>query len=162
MKIQLLYQKVYFKSNEWKELVSFISSLFVDSNIFLLSKNHVITFLKKIKSNFLGECLIIEIPVSLFESSNFYELLQKIESRYSSKLFLIGYLFSNHFISKSQLINYLLYMSFRKKNKLNVFGIHSFFLYETLKLFKLQELGLSLRLFFFRSSRLSTYYTYYY
>lgn len=49
MKIQLLYQKVYFKSNEWKELVSFLSSIFIESNIYLLSKNNVITLLKNMK-----------------------------------------------------------------------------------------------------------------
>ena len=39
MKLQLLYQKVYFKSNEWKDLVKNIRSFDPSISIFLLSKN---------------------------------------------------------------------------------------------------------------------------
>lgn len=114
------------------------------------------------KLNFLGECLIVEVPVSLFGRADFYELIQRVEIKYNSKLFLIGYLVHKYFINKIQLNNYLTYMSYRNKKKEELLSINQFFLYELLKYIKVQELQLSLCLFFFKSTKLNVNYNYYY
>jgi len=162
MKIQLLYQKVYFKSSEWKELISFISTLFSDVSIFLLSKNHVIMSLKQMKLNFLGECLIIEISTSLLTNTNFNDLMLKIENKYGARLFFIGYLFNNNFINKLQMNRYLTYFLFRIQNKMALSNLHNLSLYELFKYFKIQEIKLNIGLFFFKNNCLKTVHSYYY
>ncbi len=79
MKLQLLYQKVYFKSSEWKELVNYIKSFDQNISVFLLSKNIFLNELKQVKNKFLGECVILEITFK--EISVLFELMNKIQHK---------------------------------------------------------------------------------
>ena len=94
MKLQLLYQKVYFKSNEWKDLVSNIHSFDSSISIFLLSKNIFLNELKQIKHKFLGECVIIEL--FFYDINVVFNLINKLQKQYGAKFFLIGFLFNQN------------------------------------------------------------------
>jgi hypothetical protein len=163
MKIQLLYQKVYFKSSEWKELVNNIRSFDSSISLFLLSKNTYLSELKEIKSKFLGECVIVEF---FFNDINMlFDLVSKIQSKCSSKFFLVGFLFNSdskvYFLKVEQIKHYLSYYSDRKKNLGRLNTLHSLFLYEFLKFLKLNEVNKSLCLSFFKNNVLDTNFNYY-
>ncbi len=117
MKLQLLYQKVYFKSNEWRDLVNNIRSFDPNISIFLLSKNIFLNELKQVKNKFLGECVIIEF---FFSDINIvFDLINKIQKQYGSKFFLIGFLFNQnnkiYFLKMDQFKYYLSFYNDKKK-----------------------------------------------
>lgn len=168
MKLQLLFQKVYFKSNEWKELTTFLSSFSSNISVFLLSKNIFFTPLKQVKEFFLGECVVVEL---LLDNNNFFnvlfDLISKVQNKYSSKFFLVGFLWhfnsKIYFLTVEQIKNYFAFYKFKQNNS-SLIGIHSFFLYEFLKFIKLNEVFFSLRLSFFKnqSLMLNKSFSYYY
>jgi len=170
MKLQLLFQKVYFKSNEWKELNSFLLGLSPNISIFLLSKNIFFTPLKQVKESFLGECVVLEIMFSDGDIFNLlFDLISKIQNKYPSKFFLIGFLWQFnekvYFLTMEQMKNYFSFYKFKQGNlKKNVDGIHSFFLYDFLKFIKLNEVFCSIRLSFFKNQSLvsNRHFSYYY
>lgn len=153
MKLQLLYQKVYFKSTEWKELLSFIHSIEPNISISLLSKNTFFIPLKQIKQNFIGECILLDFELTSFDS--LFDLINKIQHKYAARLFLIGFLtnFNNvvYFLKINQLKNYYSFFNYKKNNITNT-TINSFLLYELLKHIKLNEVSYSLRLSFFKKN----------
>jgi hypothetical protein len=118
MKLQLLYQKVYFKSNEWKDLVNNIRSFDPSISVFLLSKNIFLQELKEIKNKFLGECVIVEFTFN--DINIIFELINKIQKQYGSKFFLIGFLFNQnnkvYFLKMDQFKYYLSFFNDKKKN----------------------------------------------
>lgn len=163
MKLQLLYQKVYFKSNEWKELVSYIRSLNSDLSIFLLSKNIFLNELKQVKSKFLGECVIIEL---VFKDINLiFDLINKIQNKYSSKFFLIGFLLYQdnkvYFLKIEQLKYYLSFYNNQIKKPFSLVSFNSLILYEFLKYLKLNEVNKSICLSFFKNHSINNF-SYYY
>jgi hypothetical protein len=165
MKLQLLYQKVYFKSNEWKELVSFISSFHSDLSVFLLSKNVFLSSLKEVKEKFLGECVIVELVIN--DLNFLFDIVAKIQSRYSSRFFLVGFLwnFNNkiYFLKVDQMKNYFSFYNYKKKNNQtsSIVGIHSLVSYDFMKLLKLNEVSLSICLSFFKTYSVNSF-SYYY
>jgi hypothetical protein len=165
MKLQLLYQKVYFKSNEWKELISFISSLSSDLSVFLLSKNIFLSSLKEVKEKFLGECVIVEL---VFNNLNFlFDIIAKIQSKYSSRFFLVGFLwnFNNkiYFLKVDQMKNYFSFYNYKKKNNQtsSIVSIHSLVLYDFMKFLKLNEVSSSICLSFLKTYSVNNF-SYYY
>lgn len=165
MKLQLLYQKVYFKSNEWKELVSLINSIYSKTNIFLLSQNIFFNELKQIKNKFVGECVIVEIEFS--QLNILFDLISKIQNKYASKFFLIGllYCFNNNtfFIKVDQLKHYQSYFNFKSQNNNNV-SLQTLLLFNYLKQLKLKEITYTLSVCFFKKNNLlaTRFFSYYY
>jgi hypothetical protein len=165
MKLQLLYQKVYFKSTEWKELVSLIHSIYSKTNIFLLSQNIFFNELKQIKSKFVGECVVVEIDFNQFNV--LFDLINKIQNKYASKFFLIGLLYSldqnTFFIKVNQLKHYESYFHFKSQNNNNV-SLQSLLLFNFFKQLKLKEVSYALSLAFFKRNNLLTnnFFNYYY
>lgn len=168
MKIKIIFQKTYFKSNEWKDVISFFKTFNIDLHILLLSKNIFIDSLKKIKENILGECFLVEIN-SLSNSEIFsicFNIINKVTNKYINRLFCIGFLieinndllFFNTYVIK----NYLLYLNFRQKNNFFNFNINSFFLYEFLKFIKLYNLKPNLSSLFLRNYNIVHSFNHYY
>lgn len=164
MKLQLLYQKVYFKSNEWRDLVNNIRSLDSNVNLFLLSKNTFLSELKKVKNTFLGECVIIEL---VFNNINaVFNIINKINKQYGSKFFLIGFLFNKnnkiYFLKMDQFRYFLSYYNEKVKSSSSLSnGFHSLILYELLKFLKLNEVNKSICLSFFKNNISNNFFTYY-
>ncbi len=163
MKLQLLYQKVYFKSNEWRDLVNNIRSFDPNISIFLLSKNIFLNELKQVKNKFLGECVIIEF---FFSDINIvFDLINKIQKQYGSKFFLIGFLFNQnnkiYFLKMDQFKYYLSFYNDKKKKPLFTSSFNSLILYELLKFLKLNEVNKNVCLSFFKNSILNNSFTYY-
>ncbi len=163
MKLQLLYQKVYFKSNEWKDLVNNIRSFDSNLTLFLLSKNTFLLKLKKVKNTFLGECVIIELTFS--DINTVFNIINKINKQYGSKFFLIGFLFNQnnkiYFLKMDQFKYFLSYYNDKVKSLSLSNGIHSLVLYELLKFLKLNEVNKSICLSFFKSNIFNNSFTYY-
>lgn len=163
MKLQLLYQKVYFKSNEWKDLLSSIRSFNSNVSIFLLSKNIFLNQLKEVKSKFLGECVIVEISFS--DINVVFDLINKIHKQYGSKFFLIGFLFNQnskvYFLKIDQFKYYLSFYNDKKNKPLFTSSFNSLILYELLKFLKLNEVNRSVCLSFFKNNVLNNHFTYY-
>lgn len=163
MKLQLLYQKVYFKSNEWKDLVNSIRSFDSNISVFLLSKNIFLDELKQIKSKFLGECVIVEF---FFKDINVvFDLISKLQKQYGSKFFLIGFLFNQnnkvYFLKMDQFKYYISYYNDKKKKSLLTTSFHSLILYELLKFLKLNEVNKSVCLSFFKNNLSQNLFSYY-
>lgn len=163
MKLQLLYQKVYFKSNEWKDLVNNIRSFDSNLTLFLLSKNTFLSELKKVKNTFLGECVIIEL---IFNNINIvFNIINKINKQYGSKFFLIGFLFNQnnkiYFLKMDQFKYFLSYYNDKLKSLSLSSSFHSLILYELLKFLKLNEVNKSICLSFFKSNVFYNSFTYY-
>jgi len=157
MNVRLLYQKVYFKSDEWKEFISFISSLSSIVTISLLSKNTVDASLKEIKKFLLGECLILELFINDNFFSTLFSLTNKIQQKYAARVFLIGFLVSLdnriYFIKVDQLHHYsTLLIEQEKKKKNTISSIHQLLLYEILKLLKFPEITYSLSLSYLKNN----------
>jgi hypothetical protein len=163
MKLQLLYQKIYFKSNEWKELVNNIRSFDSNISIFLLSKNIFLNELKQIKTKFLGECVIIEF--SFLDINIVFDLINKIQKQYNSKFFLIGFLLNQgnkvYFLKIDQFKYFLSFYNDKKKKPISNDSLHSLILYEFLKFLKLNEVNKSVCLSFFKQNIFNYNYTYY-
>jgi hypothetical protein len=163
MKLQLLYQKVYFKSNEWKELVNSIRSFDQNISIFLLSKNIFLDELKQVKSKFLGECVIVEF--SFNDINVVFELINKIQKQYGSKFFLIGFLFNQnnkiYFLKIDQFKYYLSFYNDKKKKALLTNNFHTLILYELLKFLKLNEINKNVCLSFFKNNLFNNSFNYY-
>jgi len=143
MKIQLLFQKVYFKSQEWKDLLVFLEKKKVSA--FLLSKNIFLDSYKQVKHNFLGECVIIDFNEN--EKDFFSQLddfLSQIKNKFNFKFFLIGFLFNSnsliYFITIEQLKYYYIFYKSKLNNK-SLNGLHSIFLFNLLKELKLKEIA---------------------
>jgi len=163
MKLQLLYQKVYFKSSEWKELVNSIRSFDQNISVFLLSKNIFLDELKQVKSKFLGECVIVEL---YFNDINIvFELINKIQKQFSSKFFLIGFLFNQnnkvYFLKVDQFKYYLSFFNDRKKRGSLTNSFHTLILYELLKFLKLNEVNKNICLSFFKNQLFNNSFSYY-
>lgn len=163
MKLQLLYQKVYFKSNEWKDLVQNIRCFDPNISIFLLSKNIFLSELKQIKGQFLGECVIIEF---FFKDINIvFDLINKIQKQYGSRFFLIGFLFNQnnkiYFLKIEQFKYYLSFYNDRKKKPLLDSSFQTLILYEFLKFLKLNEINKNICVSFFKNNILNNSFTYY-
>jgi hypothetical protein len=163
MKLQLLYQKVYFKSNEWKDLVNSIRSFDSNISVFLLSKNIFLDELKQIKSKFLGECVIVEF---FFKDINVvFDLISKLQKQYGSKFFLIGFLLNQnnkiYFLKMDQFKYYISYYNDKKKKSLLTTSFHSLILYELLKFLKLNEVNKSVCLSFFKNNLSQNLFSYY-
>jgi len=163
MKLQLLYQKVYFKSNEWKDLVNNIRSFDSNISVFLLSKNIFLDELKQVKSKFLGECVIVEF---FFNDINLvFDLINKIQKQYGSKFFLIGFLFNQsnkvYFLKMDQFKYYLSFYNDKRKKSLLTTSFHSLILYELLKFLKLAEVNKSVCLSFFKNNLSHNLFSYY-
>lgn len=165
MMIQLLYQKVYFKTEDWKNVLLFLKTEIANISIYLLSKNYFLDSLKKMKLHFLGECFIIELPISFLFSFKLQALLNKIDSKYHSCLFFIGLIYNNLFISKLQFDYYFTYFLFRKKNNTNYINSYNqLLLYEFFKFYKIRNDNSRISLFFFKyySMQLNITFCYYY
>ena len=164
MKLQLLYQKVYFKSNEWKELVSFASSINKNVSIFLLSKNIFLSDLKQIKSKFLGECVIVEFSVVDFNLV--FDFINKMHLKYALKFFLVGFLFNfdnkTYFLKIKQFKDYLSYFNFKKEKSLTLTSINTILSYELLKYLKLNEISFSISMSFFKKFIFNSNFSFYY
>ncbi len=164
MKLQLLYQKVYFKSSEWKDLVNYIKSFDQNISVFLLSKNIFLNELKQVKNKFLGECVILEITFK--EISVLFELMSKIQHKYSSRFFLIGFLFSSenkvYFLKIEQIKYYFSFFNDRKKNKSSLISFNTLIIYEFLKFLKLNEVNKSICMSFFKNIIYNNNFSYYY
>lgn len=163
MKLQLLYQKVYFKSNEWKDLVKNIRSFDPSISIFLLSKNIFLNELKQVKGKFLGECVIVELSFS--DINIVFDLINKVQKQYSSKLFLIGFLFNQnnkiYFLKIDQFKYFLSFYNDKKKKPLLSTSFQTLVLYEFLKLLKINEVNKGICLSFFKNNIFNTNFTYY-
>lgn len=170
MKIKLVFQKTYFKSNEWKEVVSFFKTFNLDLNILLLSKNIFINPLKKIKGNLLGECFLVEINILTLSTYEIltccFDLISKITSKYINRIFCIGFLIEIKnqlfFFSMSVIKNYLAYLTFRRKNNSSMYSINSFFLYELFKFNRILNIKSNISLFFVKNYNLTFFFNYYY
>jgi len=143
MKIQLLFQKVYFKLQEWKELLIFLEKK-KDVFAFLLSKNIFLDSYKQVKHNFLGECVIVDFYEN--EKDFFSQLdsfLGQIKNKFNFKFFLIGFLFNCdskiNFLTVEQFKNYYLFYN-NKKNNNSIHGLHSILLFNFLKTLKIKEI----------------------
>lgn len=163
MKLQLLYQKVYFKSNEWKDLVKNIRSFDPSISIFLLSKNIFLNELKQVKGKFLGECVIVELSFS--DINIVFDLINKVQKQYSSKLFLIGFLFNQnnkiYFLKIDQFKYFLSFYNDKKKKPLLSTSFQTLVLYEFLKFLKVNEVNKGICLSFFKNNIFNTNFTYY-
>ena len=152
--MKLLYQKVYFKSDEWKELLSYIFSISSKVSVSLLSKNVVDPSLKTIKDILVGECVILNTDIHTL--SSLFVLINKIQLKYSSRLFLVGFLFQSldvmYFLQLEQLRNYNNFFDYKKKNILNpMYTVNQFILFELCKFFKLNDSNIELCMYFFSS-----------
>lgn len=161
MKLLLLYQKTYFESSEWKEL---INSLKVQvSNIFLLSKNNFFFPLKNIKKLFLGECVLVEVVFSSIE--NLVNFINVVGKKYNARFFPICYILvynnSYYFIQPNQLQLYSTFIECRVNSK-ELVSINNFFLYEFIKFFSYKEMLLKTGLLYLRENRIQTINSYYY
>ncbi len=164
MKLQLLYQKVYFKSNEWKDLVSFAESINKNVSIFLLSKNIFLSELKQVKNKFLGECVIIEFPFMEFNAIS--DFINKMHLKYALKFFLIGFLFNfeskTYFIKIKQFRDYLSYFNSKKGKSIKLTNINTIILYEFLKYLKLNEVSYNVSMSFFKNNIFNHNFSFYY
>lgn len=167
MKLKLLFQKVYFKSSEWLELVSYVKSISSDISILLLSKNIFFNSFKIVKMNFLGECLIIELSNNTEKNilSLAVEVINKLNAKYLNRIFFIGFLyeFNNKlfFFNLNDLKNYNSYFLYRTNYSSNI-NINSLFLIELIKYFKLLEAFYGLRLYFLKNNMSYSNFCYYY
>jgi hypothetical protein len=170
MKLQLLFQKTYFKAGEWKEFTFFLKSLDPNStfSISLLSKNTFFPPLKKIKEQFLGECFLIEINMaSSFDVLSFcFDVINKVCAKYTNRFFFIGFLIEidniMYFFSKNNIKNYLLYLNSKKQRVGTNYSINQFLLYEFFKFVKLSEVQVGVGLSFFKNYNSFSYFNYYY
>jgi len=165
MKIQLLFQKVYFKSQEWKDLLIFLKDK-KNVSIFLLSKNIFLDSYKQVKHNFLGECVIIDFfedEKIFFSSLN--DFLSQIKNKYNFKFFLIGFLLDInskiYFFTIEQFKNYYLFYK-NKTNNFSISGLHSILLFNLLRQLKLNEVKNSICQFFFKSHINNINFSFYY
>jgi len=156
MKLQLLYQKVYFKADEWKELLLFIHSILPEVEVSLLSKNTVDLSLKEIKTFLIGECVIFNLVFDSTILIKLFTLVNKIQQKYASRIFLVGFLlFSEdrlYFFKIDQLKNYFALFTDRKKNVRNsLISLNQFLLYEFLKFLKLTEVSYNISMLYFKN-----------
>lgn len=165
--MKLLYQKIYFKSNEWKEFISFLKTINKDITVSLLSKNIFFNSFKIIKNQFLGECFIINISITnkLNFFSLYLDLINKIQSKYNNRLFFIGFLYEQfnkiYFLTKNQIQYYSFFFENRKNNNF-LFNINLLFLYEFFKFFKLLSVNREICLSFFKKNKNIHFFNLYY
>jgi len=164
MNIQLLFQKVYFKSQEWKDLLIFLEKK--NMSAFLLSKNIFLCSYKQVKHNFLGECVIIDFHEN--EKDFFLQLsdfLLQIKNKFNFKFFLIGFLFNcNSKIYFLTIEQFKCYYSFyqNKKNNNSIHGLHSVLLFNFLKELKFNEIANGVCQSFFKTYMNSNNFSLYY
>lgn len=168
MKIKLIFQKTYFKSTEWNDVVSFFKTLKINVNLLLLSRNIFISSLKKIKENLLGECLLVEIN-SVLNSELFticFDVINKVSTKYLNRLFFIGFLIEIenklYFFYTHIIKNYFFYLNYRQKNNSSIFSINSFFLYEFFKFIKLNSLKFNISSLYVKNVNLINTFNFYY
>lgn len=161
MKILLVYQKTYFKSDEWRELLPLVQP----NGIFLLSKNIFLKHFKEIKELFIGECVVIEITSTSFKY--LMDFLNTLNKRYAMRFFPVCYfLVYNDFyylLGLDQLNMYTAYLK-NRSSSLDVIGVHCMFLYEFLKTLFYKEFVYKTSLVFFKYNmiELSVNNNYYY
>jgi len=171
MNIRLVYQKVYFKDEEWQNVVSFFQDIKVTA--FLLSKNIFLSSLKTFKNNMVGDCLVVTLPLSLgVEITNdslkkLLDFVALIRSKYSNKLYLICFLLEKdnnlYCLSVTQLESYFSYYDY-KKGELEGYFLPMVLLKELHKLFASIDLSKKMSAFFITKpiTKLNNIFSYYY
>lgn len=169
MNIRLVYQKVYFKDEEWQNVVSFFQDIKVTA--FLLSKNIFLSSLKTFKNNMVGDCLVVTLPFGL-ETTNdslkkLLDFVALMKSKYNNKLYLICFLLEKenylYCLSVAQLESYFSYYDY-KKGELEGYFLSMVLLKELHKLFASIDLSKRMSAFFINHpiNKLNNIFSYYY
>jgi hypothetical protein len=167
MKIKLLFQRVYFKSSEWKDVLSYFNSFNISLNVLLLSKHSLFLPLKGIKEQLLGECFLVEFNGLNFMDLSFcFAFINKVVGKYVNRLFFIGFLFdinNKYYFFSNNLINqYFSYLTYRKTNYKLENTINLLFLYNFLKLLKVHNVRTNTSMSLLKSKQTFFFFNYYY
>lgn len=142
MNIKLLFQRVFFKKEEWEKFRFFLKDLNFEK--FLLSKEVLFPELKELKFSIVGECLIIIFPLDkqISEIDNYKKILNFIDllkQQYNNKLYFIGFFleYTNkvYLLNIYQIKKYLSYYDY-KRNEKEGYNINIITLKELIKILK--------------------------
>ena len=133
IKNYLIFQKVYWFSEEWKEFLDFLFKEKI--YFFLLSKKLFFSEFNVFRNYLSGECVLID--VSWYDMKGLNDFLKNIQ-KWNNKIFFLGMLYYNKnwiFIQKYQFLNILNYYFYKNNNFLNVTLLQVNLFYNLLFLF---------------------------